>query len=387
MTRALAGLLALDFSTTIAGPHCARLLADLGAEVIKIEPPEGDIMRARLPTRNGASAVFGELNCGKKSIVLDLKQDAAADAARRLARAADIVVENYRPGVMQRLGLDYAALGPANPRLIYCAISGYGQTGPSALLPAYAPVIHAASGYDRAHLAYQVGRVRPDNSGIFIADVLAGTYAFGAIATALYQRQITGRGQMIDLSMLETMLSLMLTELQTAQFELEPAGRSIFGPIEASDGFVTVAVASERTFRALAVSAGREDWLADPRFRRYRERRLNWDKLIDELELWSRARTCAECLAAFAAAGVPASAYRTVTEAMCDPQLAHRGALAEVRDAGGTFRALNPPFRMSGAETSTGTTVAALGEDTQSVLARFGLAPTEIARIMDRSER
>ncbi len=386
MARALAGIVALDFSTTIAGPHCARLLADLGAEIIKIEPPEGDIMRARLPTRNGASVVFGELNAGKKSIVLDLKTAAGAAAARRLAGAADVLVENYRPGVMRRLGLDYAALAPENPRLVYCAISGYGQTGPSALLPAYAPVIHAASGYDRAHLAYQVGRARPDNSGIFIADVLAGTYAFGAIVTALYQRQTTGRGQMIDLSMLEAMLGLMLTEVATSQFALEPAGRSIFGPIAAADGYVTAAVASERTFRALCKAAGREDWIADPRFANYRERRMNWNHLIDELEIWSKARTSTDCLAAFAAAGVPASAYRTVAEAMCDPQLAHRDALAEVRDAGGTFKTLNPPFRMSGSETSTGFAAAALGEHTEEVLARFGLTPAEIAAVMARSK-
>jgi crotonobetainyl-CoA:carnitine CoA-transferase CaiB-like acyl-CoA transferase len=386
MTRALAGILALDFSTTIAGPHCARLLADLGAEVIKIEPPEGDIMRARLPTRNGASAVFGELNAGKASVVLDLKNEAAASAARRLVQKADVLVENYRPGVMRRLGLDYEALAPDNPRLIYCAISGYGQTGPSALLPAYAPVIHAASGYDRAHLAYQVGRVRPDNSGIFIADILAGTYGFGAIMAALHQRHTTGRGQMIDLSMLETMLGLMLTEVATAQFELEPAGRSIFGPIEAADGFLTVAVASERTFRALCTAAGREDWIADPRFAKYRERRMNWNHLIDELELWSKARSSKDCLAAFAAAGVPASAYRTVAEAMCDPQVAHRGALAEVRDAGGTFKALNPPFRMSGTDTSTGAEARSLGADTASVLARVGLSSAEIAQAMAGSK-
>ena len=387
MTRALDGILALDFSTTIAGPHCARLLADLGAEVIKIEPPEGDMMRARLPTRNGASAVFGELNAGKKSVVLDLKNKAASDAARRLARMADVIVENYRPGVMRRLGLDYARLASDNPRLVYCAISGYGQTGPSASLPAYAPVIHAASGYDLGHLAYQENRIRPDNAGIFIADVLAGTYGFGAIMTALYQREATGRGQMIDLSMLESMLSLMLTELQTAQFELEPAGRSIFGPIEAADGYVTAAVASERTFQALCQAACREDWIADPRFARYRERRLNWNQLIDELELWSKERSCAECLAAFEATGVPASAYRTVAEAMCDPQLAHRNAFVEVRDAGGVFKALNPPFRMTGTETSAGTIAAALGEHTESVLARIGLSEAEIAAAMARSER
>src|SRR5205085_6336111 len=140
----------------------------------------------RPPVRDGASAMFGQLNVGKKSVVLDLKQPKAREAAKRLITRADIVVENYRPGVMKRLGLDYASLAPEHPRLIYGAISGYGQTGPSAGLAAYAPVIHAASGYDLAHLSYQEGRTRPDNGGIWIADVLSGTYAFGAIAVALH---------------------------------------------------------------------------------------------------------------------------------------------------------------------------------------------------------
>jgi crotonobetainyl-CoA:carnitine CoA-transferase CaiB-like acyl-CoA transferase len=215
MDKAFAGIRVLDFSTTIAGPHCTRLLADLGAEVIKIEPPEGEIMRSRPPLRNGASTSFGQLNAGKKSVVLDLKSPAAVAAIRTLAARADILVENFRPGVMQRLNIDYATLAPLNPRLIYCAISGFGQTGPSSQLPAYAPVVHAAAGYDMAHLRYQTGRTRPDYCGIFIADVAAGTYAFGAIAAALHHRHATGRGQLVDVSMLETMLSF--TPLRTAR--------------------------------------------------------------------------------------------------------------------------------------------------------------------------
>src|ERR1700704_2126000 len=197
MNKAFAGLRVLDFTTTIAGPHCARLLADLGADVVKIEAPEGDVMRSRPPLRNGASSYFGQLNAGKRSVVLDLKDPRAVAAVRRLATDADILVENYRPGVMRRLGLDFGALGQANPRLVYCSISGYGQTGPSSELPAYAPVIHATSGYDLAHLAYQPGRSRPDYCGIYHAEVLTGVYAFGAISSALYQRHQTGQGQHI----------------------------------------------------------------------------------------------------------------------------------------------------------------------------------------------
>ena len=374
MTGALDRLRVLDFTTTIAGPHCTRLLADLGAEVIKIEPPEGDMMRSRPPQRNGASTSFGQLNAGKKSLVLDLKMPWAVEAVRRLVATADVVVENFRPGVMRRFGLDYEALAAIKPELIYCAISGYGQTGPSSQLPAYAPVIHAASGYDLAQMAHQGEQRRPDYCGIFIADVVAGTYAFGAITTALYQRQATGRGQMIDVSMLESMLTLTLSEIQSAQFAVTPPGRPIFGPVATKDGYIMPAVASEKTFQSLAAACGHPEWIRDRRFAEYNDRRANWGELFDELERWSKERTTAEVQAMFDRHGVPSSPYRTVKEAMADPQIAHRRSLAEVHDAGGTFLALNPPFRMSAATVAARPFVAALGEHTDELLAEIGYA-------------
>jgi crotonobetainyl-CoA:carnitine CoA-transferase CaiB-like acyl-CoA transferase len=378
MTGALERVRVLDFTTTIAGPHCTRLLADLGAEVIKIEAPEGDMMRTRPPLRNGASTSFGQLNAGKKSVVLDLKTPPAVEAVRRLVATADIVVENFRPGVMRRFGLDHEALAPIKPELIYCAISGYGQTGPSSQLPAYAPVIHAASGYDLAHMAYQGEERRPDYCGIYIADVLTGTYAFGAIMTALYHRQLTGRGQMIDVSMLESMLSLTLSEIQAAQFSLPPMGRPIFGPVATKDGYINLSIASERTFRNLAIAAEHPHWVTDPRFAQYPDRRANWGALIDELETWSKSRTTEEVQARFDQHGVPSSPYRTVKAAMTDPQLAHRRAFAEVQDAGGTFQALNPPFRLSAARAAAAPHAASLGEDTEALLAEIGYTPAEI---------
>src|ERR1700758_5291397 len=347
MESALDGGRVLDFTTTIAGPHCARLLADLGAEVIKIEAPEGDMMRTRPPLRAGASTSFGQLNAGKKSVVLDLKSPQGVEAARRLVATADVVVENFRPGVMRRFGLDYPALKEIKSDLVYCAISGYGQTGPSAELPAYAPVIHAASGYDLAQIAHQEEERRPDYCGIFIADVVSGTYAFGAIMTALYQRQLTGEGQMIDVSMLESMLTLTLSEIQAAQFAVTPPGRPVFGPVATRDGYVNLSIASERTFQNLAAASGHPHWLTDPRFAEYANRRANWGELIDELELWSKELATSEVQAIFDRHRVPSSPYRTVREAMADPQIAHRHSFAEVRDTGGTFLALNPPFRMS----------------------------------------
>jgi crotonobetainyl-CoA:carnitine CoA-transferase CaiB-like acyl-CoA transferase len=385
LTKSFGGLRVLDFSTTIAGPHCTRMLADMGAEVIKIESAEGDTMRTRPPLRNNFSTVFGQLNVGKKSLVLDLKSPDAIDVIRRLVASADILVENFRPGVMRRLQLDYGSLHKLNPKLIYCSISGYGQTGPSAELPAYAPVIHAASGYDTAHLAYQPGRSRPDYCGIYHADVLTGVYAFGAISAALYQRRDSGQGQHIDVSMLESMLTLTMNEVQWSQFEVAPPSRPMFGPVETADGYVMVAIASEKTFQGLARAAGHSEWIEDLRFAKYANRRDHWKDLMDGVETWSRTLTTARCLAELNGFGVPSSAYRTVAEALRDPQLAHRGALAEVEDGGGTFEVMNLPFRMSGANVCAGRRAATLGEHTAALLRECGLSEAEIAAFSGKS--
>jgi crotonobetainyl-CoA:carnitine CoA-transferase CaiB-like acyl-CoA transferase len=378
MNKPFEGIRVADFSTTIAGPQCSRLLADLGAEVIKVEAPEGDMLRSRPPLRNGASTMFGQLNAGKESVVLDLSRPDAREAARRLAEASDVLLENFRPGVMKRFGLDYVSLAPSCPRLVYCSISGYGQTGPSSGLPAYAPVIHAASGFDLAHLAYQEGRGRPDACGIFVADVLSGIYAFGAVATALHQRHATGRGQYVDVSMLESMLGLTLNELQGAQFPVPMPGRPIFGPMQTADGYVMVAVASERTFQNFVAAAGMPGLVEDPRFRHYADRRRNWGELMDIIEGWSRTVDGRGCLEQLERHGVPCSPYRSVAEALADPQIAHRGALAEVFDAGGSFKALNPPFRMSDADVTVGRRAPALGEHTRAALRGAGLTDAQI---------
>jgi CoA:oxalate CoA-transferase len=282
---------------------------------------------------------------------------------------------------MRRLKLDYASLQPLNPKLVYCSISGYGQTGPSAELPAYAPVIHAASGYDRAHLAYQPGRSRPDYCGIYHADILTGVYAFGAITAALYQRHLSGKGQHIDVSMLESMLSLTPNEVQIAQFEVAPPSRPMFGPVETADGYVMVAIASEKTFQGLVRAAGRPDWIGDSRFAKYADRRRHWDALMDGVEAWSRTVPTEKCLAELGEYGVPCSAYRTVAEAMADPQIAHRGALTDVEDDAGTFQVLNQPFRMSGAKVAAGKRAPALGEHTHSLLGDSGLSDAAIAAV------
>jgi CoA:oxalate CoA-transferase len=380
--RPLHGLRILDFSTTIAGPHCSRLLADMGADVIKVESPEGDLMRSRPVQRNGAGTMFGQLNAGKRSIVLDLKRPEAIAAVKKLVAVVDIVLENYRPGVMKRLGLDYPELARINPRLIYCAISGYGQTGPGAGRPAYAPVIHASTGYDMAHLFYQQGRERPDNCGIFVADYASGAYALGGILAALHQRHTTGKGQMVDVSMFETLVGMLLGEVNRAQFDFEMPSRPMYGPIEARDGYVMLATASERTFQDMATAAGRRDWLTDPRFEKYADRRMNWGLLIEELEQWSKKMSVEDVVAALDKHGVPCSPYLTVTEALKDPQVEHRGSLCTIEDSAGAYKSPAPPFRFSGSPLQSGPRVAALGEHTKSVLTDAGLAPSDIEALL-----
>src|ERR1700733_7149689 len=233
----LGGMRVLDFTTIVSGPYCTRLLADLGAEVFKIEPPEGDFIRVQPPLRAGKSAYFASLNCGKKSLAIDLRQAEAQQLIRELAAKCDVVVENYRPGVMARLGLDYPTFEKLNPRIVYCSISGFGPTGPWAKRSAYAPIVHAASGFDLVNLGYQNGLERPLNTGIMVGDVLGGTYAFGAIQTALLGRERSGRGDYIDLAVGDGLLGMLLNNVQEAQLP-QTRRTNTFQPTRAKDVFI-----------------------------------------------------------------------------------------------------------------------------------------------------
>jgi CoA:oxalate CoA-transferase len=215
--------------------------------------------------------------------------------------------------------------------------------------------------------------------------VLTGVYAFGAISAALYQRNASQQGQHIDVSMLESMLSLTLNEVQWSQFEVAAPSRPMFGPVETADGYVMVAIASEKTFQGLVIAAGHPDWVGDPRFAKYADRRNHWKELMDGIESWSRTVTTEKCLAALNSHGVPCSAYRTVAEALCDPQIAHRGSLAAVEDDGGSFKVMNLPFRMTGSNVAAGKRVATLGEHTVAILRETGLSEAEIAAFAGKS--
>src|SRR5690349_10472225 len=292
-TAPLEGVRVLDFSIMLAGPYCARLLADVGAEVIKIEPPEGDDMRLRAPLRHGNSAYFGQLNAGKRSLALDLKSGEAIELVHRLVEQTDIIVENFRPGVMDRLGLGYDALRAINPRLIYCSISGYGQSGPAAERAAYAMIVHAESGFDRALMRYAGDRDRPAAGAIFVADVLGGIYGYSAIQTALVQRARTGLGQRIDVALMDCMLNLLVYELQEAQFPAQ-APRSTYGPVRASDGDILIAPITPRNFAALCEVTGQNELADDPRFKTVPGRGANWTAMMQVVEKWTERHSVRE---------------------------------------------------------------------------------------------
>jgi len=371
----------LDFTAVMAGPFATRMLADLGAEVLKVESLEGDQVRARPPMRDGRSAYFGHLNAGKRSIALNLKSPDAITIILALVAQYDVLVENFRPGVMRRFGLDYASLAAVNPRLIYCSISGYGQTGPKAQNPAYAPVIHAASGFDIVNMRYQDGADRPATGGIFVADVLGGTHAFAAIQTALYQREKTGEGQFIDVSMMEAMVGMLVFETQEAQF---PGGnkRPLYTPLKTSDGFVMVAPTSPRNFEQLCAATGHPEWRDDPRFRTNADRNANWPALLALTEVWTLQHRAEDAERILTEHGVPCAQYRDLPAVLDDPQLASRGAFVRIEDGSGTFLVTNPPFRMSGARVEVRNHVSMLGEQGDAVLHDdLGLDAAQIAEL------
>jgi crotonobetainyl-CoA:carnitine CoA-transferase CaiB-like acyl-CoA transferase len=340
-TQPLAGIRVLDFSSMMAGPYCGRWLADLGADVIKIEPPEGDYMRTTPPLRGGQSAYFGHLNCGKRSIVLDLKRARAAAIARQLAAHCDVLLEGSRPGVMARLGLDYGSLKGDCPRLVYCSVSGYGQEGPSAGSPAYAAIVHATSGFDSAWQASQGDGAQPPTCAVQIADVMAASFAA---------------------------MTLMPLELVRVQFPAD-ARRAMYRPVRAANGFVVITPITQGNFLDLCAAIGREELQKDPRFATPIARSAHWDALLTEVGLWAGQRDASSCVNELVRRGVPAANYRTVAEAMADPQLLSRGFLGRARDVSGEFSVANLPFRLNGAPVRKGVAlIPTLGQHTAQVL-------------------
>ncbi|MDP1649238.1 MAG: CaiB/BaiF CoA-transferase family protein [Rubrivivax sp.] len=294
------------------------------------------------------------------------------------------LVENYRPGVMARLGLDYTRLKPLHPGLVYCAISGYGQSGPDAGRAAFAPIVHAASGYDLTNLHVQRGAQVPARSALFVADYLGGMAALAAIEAALLQRQRTGAGQLIDLALLDTMLGMMSFEVQAAQFTVrEPTMQ--YAPTRARDGYVIAMPITQSNFEALADATGHPHWKTDARFADFGARKAHWEELMELLGVWAADRTAEECERVITAAGCPCSCYRTVAEAMDSAQSRHRSVTAVAEDAAGAFLVTRPPWRMSAAPAPDRARVPTLGQHGRVVLGRvLGLGPAAVGDLARR---
>ncbi|HZZ37198.1 MAG TPA: CoA transferase, partial [Caulobacteraceae bacterium] len=320
------GLRVIDFSTTVAGPWATRLMADCGAEVIKIETAgEGDVLRHTPPMAGGVSRVFAHFNCGKKSVALDLKSLEGLAAARGLIDGADVVVENFRPGVMDRLGLGYLDASARNPLLVYCSVSGFGQDGPLAGSAAYAPVVHAMTGFDAAMMAAQGAAEDdpPPAAGVMIADVVAAAYAFGAVQAALLRRERFGRGAHVDVSLIEAMMSLVGIQYQEAQAP-QPLRSAVFRPVRTMNGHIIVPLVTARNYQALFSVIGRPDWaddalMASPGALSRRRRDIE-----DALGEWTEARTSAECVRVLTAAGLACGAHASPKDALAHPHLAAR---------------------------------------------------------------
>ncbi|MEE2688035.1 MAG: CoA transferase [Pseudomonadota bacterium] len=366
----LDGVKVLDFSMFLAGPYGGRLLSDHGAEVIKIEPPGGETIRRAHPVIGGKSRYFAQLNAGKKCIVLDLKTEDGKEIVRRLALKADVVLENFRPGVMERLGLGYEALSEINPRLIYCAISGYGPTGPNSTRPAFAPIVHAHAGYDMAVFEYARVVDQPLSNRSTAADILASAHSFGAISAALFGREKTGRGDRIDVTLEGVMHNLLYVEIQNAQLE-DPVEPLVYTPVRAKDGFLMVVPVSDANLRAMAKAASR-NWDKDPRYNTVGERWKHWDDLLAELEEWSLGHTAAEAEKLLLEAGCPATRFRTVNEVVEDESLRETGGLIEIDEGTGPYLIVSTPTRFKNREVGPGRSVDPIDSSREYVLREYG---------------
>lgn len=390
MTAPLEGLLVLDFTRVIAGPYLTMTLADLGAEVIKIEaPPGGDDTRAYFPPgREGEAATFLGLNRSKRSVMLDLSTKAGQDIVRRLAARADVLVENFRPGSMDRLGLGWDALRAINPRLVYCAISGYGHGTAFSDLGGYDPIAQAETG-----LMYLTGHPegKPVRAGGSVVDVLTGTHAGMAILAALRARERDDAGQFVDVSLFDTALStigfILQGPLLTGRDPPRTGNVSFFmcpnGVYPCSDGDVMMSAGNDRLFRKLCGALDLGDLPTDPRFTSNASRLANIAALTEILERRFGENTRDHWVTRMRAAGVPCGAVRTPLEALASDETAARGMLHDIdHPKAGPIRGIGSPLRLSETPVAPPRPAPLLGADTEAVLAGLlGCGEDEITEL------
>jgi len=380
----LDGITVLDLTRVLSGPYCTMLLADMGARVIKIEQPgKGDDTRAwGPPFLEGESAYFLSINRNKESVTVDFKHPEGRRLLEELIAKSDVVVENFRPGTLAKLGLDYQTLAPRHPRLIYCSISGFGQTGPRAKEAGYDAVMQGEGGLmsitgDPAGSGFRLG--------VAIADVTSGMFAAYGVAMALFARERTGRGQEVDLAMLDTVAALLTYQagnyFASGKVPARLGNRhpSIvpYETFSASDGDFVLAVGNDDQWQRFSAVAGLPE---DPRFATNRQRVTNYDAVRPFIADRLRTQPRQHWIDRLNAAGVPCGSVRNLQELFADPQIQARQMVAEIEHATiGTLRVLGVPVKLSDTPGTVRTSPPRLGEHTDAVLHDFGFSDDAIA--------
>jgi crotonobetainyl-CoA:carnitine CoA-transferase CaiB-like acyl-CoA transferase len=377
----LSGLRVLDLGQGIAGPYCAAILQQQGAEVVKVEPPHGDWARKTGLTREGFSAVVLAYNAGKSGLCIDAGTAAGQAVLTRMAAQVDVVIQNFRAGVADRLNIGYEALRAVNPRLIYASISGFGPDGPLAALPATDTVMQAAGGlmWGNRDAANQPRRI-----GVYLADLATAMYAAQAISAALYRRSITGQGRHIELSLFEACCALQSSNIVDAVWSAgAPVPRTSTAPsgtFKVADGYITLAALDDAMFSRLCTALDLQQCLADPRFASHPSRLANADainQVVAARLAGERMEDCARRLRDADVLGAQVLDY----EALCShPQARHAGLFGEIHNAG--LPPLPRPRTPGGHAPATPETAPRVGQHSAQVLARFGFSEAEVAGLI-----
>lgn len=385
MTLPLEGLRVLELARTIAGPFCSMTLADMGAEVIKIEEPrQGDETRGMTPLWNGESAVYLAINRNKKSVAVDLKSDAGREIVLRLAERSDVLIENFRTGALERMGLGYAQVSARNARIIYCSVSGFGRTGPLAHKAAYDFILQ---GYGGVMSVTGTGEGEPVRIGYPSADITAGLLAYGGIMTALWAREKTGRGQLVEASLLAGQIATMThfaIATQATGVPPKPMGHAIgttapYQAFMAADRYFLLAVGNDGLWKRFCEAIERPDWIDDPRYARNAARVANRPELVASLSGIFAKRPAAEWVGVMDKFGVPASLIQNIGEVLDDAQVRQQELVVSLPHPKiPDLKVVGVPMKLSETPGRVVSPPPLLGEHTRATLRDLGIDAREL---------